>query len=146
MFARSQRGPKTQQINRIIALPDDRKSGIMLRGRYESGVDVVQILVPLEVIDELLETVFSVRDWIILGSIGVGIATFATIVLVFTLSIRLSRREIETIRKIGGPRGQLIAILGTEILMVLSTAIMIAAGLTFVVSRFSDVLIQFVSG
>jgi putative ABC transport system permease protein len=138
--------PDEFPVDAIIVVPDDRKSGILLRGRYETEQNTVQILVPLEVIDELLETVFSVRDWIILGSIGVGIATVATIVLVFTLSIRLRKREIETIRKIGGPRRRLTAILGTEILLVFSTAILFATGLTYVVSRFAGALIRYLSG
>jgi putative ABC transport system permease protein len=137
--------PDEFPVDAVLAAPGDRKSGILLRGRYEERSDAVQMLVPLQVINNLLETVFSVRDFILLGSIGVGIATFATAVLVFWLSIRLRRREIETIRKIGGPRRRIISILGAEILIVVIAAVLIAAGLTWVVSYFGSALVQMVA-
>jgi putative ABC transport system permease protein len=103
------------------------------------------MLVPLQVINSLLDTVFSVRNFIVLGSIGIILATAAITILVFILSIRLRRREIETIRKIGGPRRRLWAILFTEILMVVCGAVAIAAGMTAVVSRLGGVLIRVIS-
>jgi putative ABC transport system permease protein len=133
-------------VDAVIAVPDDRKSGIVLRGRYETGQDAVQMLVPLRIIDSLLATVFSVRDFVVLGSIGVLIATAAIAALVFALSIRLRQREIATIRKIGGPRRRVSAILLTEVLLVVFGAVVVAAGMTLAVSRFGGVLIHFLSG
>ena len=118
----------------------------MLRGRYETGQDAVQMLVPLRVINNLLDTVFSVRDFVVLGSIGVLIATAAIATLVFVLSIRWREREIATIRKIGGPRRRVSAILLTEILLVVCGAVLITAGMTLAVSRFGGVLIHVISG
>jgi putative ABC transport system permease protein len=81
-----------------------------------------------------------------MAGIGVGAATIATVVLVFMLSIRLRRREIETIRKIGGTRQRLVGILATEIILVVAAGVGIAALLTVAVSRFGDVLIRIVAG
>lgn len=134
--------PAQFPVDAVLAVPDNRKSFIMLRGRYEQQGTDVQMLVPLRIINNLLETVFSVRDFIVVGSIGVAIATAAITALVFVLSIRLRRREIETIRKIGGPRRRLAAILGAEILMVVCGAIVISAGMTAAVSRLGGVLIR----
>lgn len=138
--------PEHFPVDAVIAVPNDRKSGIMLRGRYETGEETVQMLVPLRVVGGLLDTVFSVRDFVVLGSIGVVIATAAITALVFVLSIRLRRQEIDTIRKIGGPRRRITAILLAEIFMVVCGALLIAAGMTLAVSRLSGVLVQFVSG
>lgn len=138
--------PETFPVDAGIAVPKDRKSGILLRGRYEQGDTSVQMLVPLRVINELVDTMFSVRDYIVMAGVGVGVATVATAALVFMLSIRLRRREIETIRKIGGTRRRLVGILASEIVLVAVAGVGIAALLTFVVSRFSDVLIRFVAG
>ena len=139
--------PAEFPVDAVLAVPNDRKSSIMLRGRYEAqGTGTaVQMLVPLQVINSLLETVFSVRNFIALGSIGIILATAAITILVFILSIRLRRREIETIRKIGGPRRRLWAILFTEILMVVCGAVAIAAGMTAVISRLGGVLIRVIS-
>ena len=65
-------------VDAILAVPTDRKSGILLRGRYEQEGTDVQMLVPSDVVREILETMFSVRDYVILGSIGVGVATLIT--------------------------------------------------------------------
>ncbi|NIV56793.1 MAG: hypothetical protein GWN48_15150, partial [Actinobacteria bacterium] len=53
-------------------------------------------------------------------SIGLGIATVATAILVFALSIRLRRRELETMRKIGASRGRMRAVLASEVLLVVA--------------------------
>ncbi len=127
-------------IDAILVVPHDRRSGILLRGRYEERSDPVQVLVPRVVIDDLMATVLSVRDFVILGSIGVGIATLATAVLVFVLSIRLRKREIMTIRKIGGTERRLRAILAAEICMVLGLSGSLTAFLVFVLSRIGTAL------
>jgi putative ABC transport system permease protein len=132
-------------VDAVIAVPDDRKSSIMLRGRYETRQDTVQMVVPLRVINGLLDTVFSVRNFVVLGSIGVIIATAAIAALVFGLAIRLRQREIATIQKIGGPRRRVSAMLLTEILLVVCGAVVIAASMTLAVSRFGGVLVHVIS-
>ncbi len=136
--------PDSFPVDAIIAAPMDRKSGILLRGRYEEEGTAVQMLVPSEVVNEVLETMFSVRNYVTLGSIGVGVATLMTAALVFLLSIRLRRREIETIRKIGGSSKRLTGMLASEILLVVFGAVVIAGALTVGVSRFGDLLVRFI--
>jgi len=122
-------------VDVILAIPKDHKSGIMLRGRYEEQSEGVQILVPLAVINDLLDTVASVKNYILAGSIVVGFATLVTAVLVFVLSIRLRNREIITIRKIGGTSRRIRAILATEIIIVLATSFLLAFLLTMIVNQ-----------
>jgi len=122
-------------VDVILAIPKDHKSGIMLRGRYEEQSEAIQILVPLAVINDLLDTVASVKNYILAGSIVVGFATLATTLLVFILSIRLRQREIMTIRKIGGTRRRIRAILATEIVIVLIMSFLCALILTVIVNQ-----------
>ncbi|UCC29414.1 MAG: ABC transporter permease, partial [Phycisphaerales bacterium] len=136
--------PDSFPVDAILAVPTDRKSGILLRGRYEEEGTTVQMLVPSRVVNEVLETMFSVRNYVILGSIGVGVATLMTAALVFALSIRLRRREIETIRKIGGASRRLRGMLASEILLVVFGGVVIAGVLTVGVSRYGDVLVHFI--
>ena len=131
-------------VDAILVVPTARESGIVLRGRYVKEGTAVQMLVPSQVVNEVLETMFSVRNYVILGSVGVGVATLMTAALVFLLSIRLRRREIETIRKIGGGSRRLTAILASEILLVVFAGVVIAGVLTVSVSRFGDVLVRFI--
>jgi len=136
--------PETFPVDAILAMPKDRKSGILLRGRYEEEDTAVQMLVPSHVVEEVLATMFSVRNYVILGSIGVGVATLMTAALVFVLSIRLRRREIETIRKIGGSSQHLTGMLAAEILIVVMGGVVIAGALTAAVSRFGDLLVRLI--
>lgn len=138
--------PEAFPVDAVLAVPRDRKSGILLRGRYQEGESVVQMIVPSHIIDELLATMFSVRNYVVLGSIGVGVATLMTVALVFVLSVQLRQREIETIRKIGGARQRLIGILAAEILMIVLAGVVIAGTLTAVVSRFGDLFVHVVGG
>ena len=130
-------------IDAVLAVPTDRKSSILLRGRYQEEGTAVQMLVPSQVVNEVLETMFSVRNYVILGSIGVGGATLMTAALVFVLSIRLRHREIETIRKIGGSSRRLTGMLAAEILLVVLAGVVIAGILTVGVSRFGNLLVRF---
>ncbi len=136
--------PDSFPVDAVLAVPTDRKSGILLRGRYEKDVAAVQMLVPSDVVREVLETMFSVRNYVILGTIGVGVATLMTASLVFLLSIRLRRREIETIRKIGGSSRRLTGMLASEILLVMFGGVVIAGALTIGASRFGYLLIRFI--
>lgn len=138
--------PTTFPVDAVIAVPADRRSGVVLRGRYETAGEGVQMVVPLRVIRGLLDTVFSVRDAIVLGSAFVLLATAAIATLVFALSIRLRHQEIETIRKIGGPRRRVRAILLAEILMVVGGAALLSGAMTLAVARLDDVLLRVIAG
>jgi putative ABC transport system permease protein len=88
-------------VTAIIAVPYDEKSGTLLRGRYLESEDSQQIIQPSDVIDGLLQNIFRIRN-VLDAVIGlVGFATFLAIILVFTLSLRLRQREIQTIFKLG---------------------------------------------
>ena len=133
--------PDAFPVDAVIAVPNDRKSGVVLRGRYAEPDGEVQMVVPRAVVDDLVETMFSVRDAIFAVSIGLGLATIATAILVFALSIRLRRRELDTMRKIGASGGRMRAVLGTEVLLVVLSSLVIAAVLTAAVGRFGGAVV-----
>ena len=133
--------PEGFPVDAILAVPHDRKSSVMLRGRYEEPGRSVQMVVPRAVVDDLVETMFSVRDAVFAVSIGLGLATIATAVLVFALSIRLRRREIETMRKIGISGRRMRAVLATEVLLVVVASVCIAGGLTAVVGQYGGAVV-----
>jgi putative ABC transport system permease protein len=135
--------PDQFPVDAVIVVPQDRKAGVLLRGRYREETSV-QMLVPLDVIQDLLDTVFVVRDYVVLAGVGVAGAAFMIMALVFALSIRLRKREIETIRKIGGARQRLTAILCMEIAIVVGAGIGLAALLTSIVSRYGNLLLHIV--
>jgi putative ABC transport system permease protein len=74
-----------------------------------------------------VKTVFAVGRYVTAGIVMVSLATLATVTLVFVLSLQLRRREIETMRKIGGGRGRIAAVLMLEIASVLLAGALLAA-------------------
>jgi putative ABC transport system permease protein len=129
-------------ISAVIANPHDQKSGTILMGRYESPDEQVQILQPTTVIDELLGTIFTVQNFVVAGMLLVGLAALATAVLVFALSLRLRKREIETMAKIGGSKLRVAGVLVTEIAVVVLASVVFAGILTAVTARFASAAVR----
>ena len=129
-------------ISAVIAAPHDQKSGTILMGRYESPDDPVQILQPTSVIDDLLGTIFTVQNFVVAGMLLVGLAALATAVLVFVLSLRLRKREIETMAKIGGSRARVAGVLVTEVAVVVMASVVLAGVLTALTTRFASTAVR----
>ena len=73
-----------------------------------------------------------------------SLATLATIALVFLLSIRLRRAEISTMSRIGAAPGRVAAILGTEILLVLTASVLLAGLLTALATTWDEELFRWI--
>jgi len=129
-------------LTAVIALPPDQKSSALLQGRYQGDDEVAQISRPVTVMNELLGTILTVQSFITAGAVIVGIATLATAALVFMLSLRLRRREIETLFKIGGSRLSVASVMTSEIVAVLLAGVILAGGLTFLTSQFGSAAIR----
>ncbi len=129
-------------ITAVIVVPPDARSSALLQGRYQSDEELVQVAQPLTVMDELLETVLTIQRFVVAGAVIVGIATLASAALVFLLSLRLRRRERETLFKIGGSRLAVASVMASEIVLVLAAGIAAAGILTFLTSRFGAVAVR----
>ena len=92
--------------------------------------------------DELLDTILTIQSFVVAGAVVVGAATLASAALVFMLSLRLRRREIQTLFKIGGSRLAVGTVMVSEIVAVLLAGVILAAGLTFLTSQFGSVVIR----
>jgi putative ABC transport system permease protein len=129
-------------VTAIIAVPFDEKSATLLQGRYLSKDERVQIVQPVAVMRDLLTTILTVQSYVVAAVVIVGAATLATAALVFILSLRLRRREIQTMIKIGGSRKRVLGVLASEIIGVLVLGVVLAGGLTALTSRFGAELIR----
>jgi putative ABC transport system permease protein len=121
----------------VIAIPEDEKSSAMLQGRYQDDSSV-QIVRPDAVMADLLGTVFTVERYVVAGAGIVGLATLATTLLVFLLSLRQRSRERETLSKIGGSRGSIRLLMGSEIIFVTTAAVLLTAILTWLAGRYGS--------
>ena len=126
----------------VIAIPPDQKSSALLQGRYQSAEERAQIARPSDVMGELLDTILTVESFVVAGAVIVGLATLASAALVFMLSLRLRRREMETLFKIGGSRASVGALMASEMVVVLVAGVVLAAGLTFLTSQFGAALVR----
>jgi len=105
-------------ISAVIAVPYDAKSGTILRGRYLSKEETQQILQPEAVIDGLLQNIFRIKNVLDAVIAVVALAMVLAVILVFTLSLRLRQREIQTIFKIGCSRMTIAKLIAAEILII----------------------------
>lgn len=129
-------------ITAVLAVPPDEKSSTLLQGRYLDKDALVQIVRPVAVIDELLGTILTVQRYVTAAVVVVGFATLATMSLVFLLSLQLRRREIQTMMRIGGARGCIVAILAMEVLGVLVIGVALAGVLAALTNEFGEAVIR----
>ena len=117
-------------LTAVIAVPNDDKSGVLLLGRFEGNDEAgSQIVQSAKVIEALLGTVFTVRQFVVFAVSIVSLATLATACLVFMLSLRLRQRERLTLLKLGAPRPAITGILLAEVVGVIVVSGVLAAGL-----------------
>ncbi len=129
-------------IQAVIAVPRDDKASALLQGRYLGDDERVQIIRPLEVMTELLGTILTIQTYVVTAVFVVGLATLSTAVLVIVLSLRLRKREIETMIRIGGARRRVLAVLATEIIAVLVLGVAAAGLLTGLTAAWGPQLIR----
>lgn len=129
-------------ITAVLAIPPDEKSATLLMGRYQDAAQLNQIVRPLEVMTELLGTILTIESFVVAALIIVGVATLATAALVFLLSLRLRRREMETMFKIGGSKRKILAVLASEMVVVLVVSVSMAGTLTWVTAAFGSSVIR----
>lgn len=125
-------------VTAVLAFPRDAKSGTLLEGRYLGEDEAAQIVRPARVMDQLLATVLAVQQYVTAAIFVVGLATLATMALVFLLSLQIRRREIETMIRMGCSRGRLAAILTTEVATVLLAGVVLAGSLAALLSSLGD--------
>jgi len=114
-------------ITSIIFVPKDTKSGTLIRGRFESKEMINQIVVPSKVVDNLLQSIFRIKQIFNTVFILVGFATLLILGLIVALSIRLRKDEIFTMFTIGSSKGKIIEIIGFELLILIIFSIITAA-------------------
>jgi putative ABC transport system permease protein len=110
--------PSIYPITAIIAVPHDDKSATILRGRYLAEQNTQQIVKPKQVIEDLLGNIFRIKNFIDAVILIVAIAMILALLLIFSLSIRLRQKEINTIFHLGCSRGTVVQLVAAEILIV----------------------------
>jgi len=134
--------PARYPLSSAIVVPDNDKSGTILRGRYLAGQRPHQLVVPGTVIDGLLANIFRIKNVLDAVIFVVGIATALALTLVFALSIRLRQREISTLFRLGGSRLTIARLLIAEIAIIVTASAALCGVLLLAVDFYSGDLVR----
>ena len=129
-------------ISAVIADPYDAKSGTILRGRYLSKEETLQIVKPEAVIDGLLQNIFRIKNVLDAVIAVVALATVLAVILVFALSLRLRQREIQTILKIGCSRMTIAKLIAAEIMIIVFSSAVLCGIMMVAVRSVSNDLVR----
>ena len=129
-------------VDAILVVPKNRRQSIQLRGRFEERTENVQMIVPLTIINDLVSTMFTIRDTVVAAGIVVATAALAIMALVFWHSLKLRQKEINTMKKIGGSNAVINSILGLEIGLIMGIGILLAGLGTMLFARFGLPLVE----
>jgi putative ABC transport system permease protein len=111
-------------ITAILAFAPDKKSETLLIGRFSdsSSTRATQILVPNDVIRELMKLVFQVSQLFNANVVLVGFSTVCLFGLVIALSLRLRATEMETMFRLGCSRTTIFSLQAAELVLVIGAA------------------------
>ena len=129
-------------LSACIPVPRDDKSAVLLLGHYQEQRKDVQIVRSRRVIGELLATLFTVRDYIVVGIAIVAVATATVALLVFYLSLQLRQGERFTLARIGASRMQVQALMATEVICVLLLSTCLSAVLIILTRQYGMAVLQ----
>ena len=122
--------PASMPVTAMIVEPRDRRARTILKGRFAVST-TSQLLEPVVVVDELLEFVFQLKAFFDANVVLVSIATVLFLGLVVLLSLRVRRREVETLYKIGCARLTVVRMVALELGIVILLGAALAAGLAW---------------
>ncbi|MBU0638627.1 MAG: hypothetical protein KKB50_07170 [Planctomycetes bacterium] len=125
--------PADLPLSAIVVLPQDQKSATLLKARY--GLSKThRMLVPVQVVDELLGLVFRVKRFFDANFALITVSTALFLALVVLLSHRLRRREMQTMHKIGCSRMIVFWLQAAELGIVLVLSLGLAGGLAVAIT------------
>lgn len=119
----------------VIVVPNDTRSGTILKGRYLDSESPTQLIEPAGVIQGLVDRIFRIKSLLDAVTTIIAIAAFAAIGLAVFLSYRLRAREIATAVKLGAKRGMVLRLLSAETFTLLSLSAIISGIGAAIVSR-----------
>jgi len=134
--------PDEFPITAILAFPHDFKSQTILEGRYDTESSTIQFVIPQEQISDLMEVVFRIKTFFDVNAVLVAISTILLMALVITLSLRLRRREMQTLFRMGCSRGTVVLIQVWELSLIILLSIGLVAVTVWMIGQFGLGLLE----
>jgi len=117
-------------LSSLIFISKDNKSETIFRGRFTTGELSEQVIIPEQVVSNLLQSIFKIKEIFHTVFILVGMATVLILALIMALSIRLRKNEIHTMFTIGSSQGKVVEIIAFELVILVGSS-MVFAGLLY---------------
>ena len=133
--------PGDLPLSAVIVVPRDRKSGTLIKARYQLSTKH-SMLVPAEVVDELMGLVFKVKRFFDANLVLITGSTVLFLVLIVLLSRRIRRREMETLFKIGCGRSTALGLQAAELAIVVVIGLGAAGVLATTVTMLAPRLVR----
>jgi len=114
-------------LSAVLVVPNDTRSGTILRGRYLDPENPVQMAVPAEIVAGLVDRIFRIATLLDAVTLIIGVAAVAAMGLTLYLSWTLRAPEMATARRLGAGRFVILRLAAAEIAILLSAVIAIAA-------------------
>jgi len=125
-------------LTSFIVIPSDHKTETILMGRFASGEFDQQIVVPEDVVNTWLKSIFRIKQLFDSMFLLVGLATILILILIVTLSVRLRQHEIYTMFTIGSSRLKVVEIITLEMGMLILVSLVFAGILYSLTGIFVD--------
>ena len=117
-------------LTAAIILPPDEKTETILMGRYRSGKAAAWLNRPGDTMAELFDTVFRIRDFVVIALVVAGACAVAIMGLVFALSNRLRADEFQYLANLGAPTSTVRGLIAFEAVFVVGISFLLASALT----------------
>lgn len=129
-------------ITALIALPQEQKQSALLQGKFQDKDVTLQIVRPEKIIREVMDTIFTVRHYILIGAVIMGLSTLIMILLIFMLSQQLRKGEIETATKIGASRYFVLSLISIEVFFVILISSALALIMMMLTQHYGTLIMQ----
>ncbi len=133
-------------ITAAIVLPNNQKTETIMLGRYQSDQAPAQLIRPAQVMSELFDTVFQVRNLVLAALIAIGAAATLIAAVVFVLSNRLRAREFESLANIGADPISLRLLIFFEATVVVLSSLMLVGGFLLILNATATAFLPKLTG
>ncbi len=130
-------------VTSMILIPNDPKSEVLLLGMYDTKESSIQLIRPVEIVNELLQLVFRVKQLFDANTLLVSISVGLLLTLVFILSLRLRQRERQTMFQLGCSRSTIWKLQLTELCFIFAASLIVVSILTVVLRVYLHQLMRF---
>ena len=135
----------TFPLTAILVIPADQRAADLLQADYDVANETSQMVQPLNVIQQLMNVVFKVKQFFDANALLVFVSTGLLLILVVLLSLKLRADEMLTMFKIGCSRSTIALLqLGELALVFLASGVLLLVGLWLTNMFAADIVEQLI--